>query len=353
MANIYKRLKIESKMANLRVIETAIDEVTNMAGIKQDDYGKILVATLEAVNNAITHGNKADPQKIVDVEIKFEESNISITVTDEGPGFDPSTIPDPTKPENIEELSRHAAEWMVDYIQKTLLLQDRFTIALSGGSTPKKLHLLLASAPFRNRVDWQKLHVFWGDERYVPITDERNNAKMAFDTLLDHVGVPQSQIHVMRTDIDPPKSADEYEHILMDYFPAAAAQMEAGTSEQPAEKIHSPHRASFDLVILGLGDNAHTLSLFPGEPVIHEEKKWVKSLFVAEVNMERITLTAPVVNMSKRVAFLVSGQQKAGAVFHVLSDEYSPDLYPAQVIKPFNGELYWFLDKGAAARLPK
>jgi len=105
MANIYKRLKIESKMANLRVIETAIDEVTNMAGIKQDDYGKILVATLEAVNNAITHGNKADPQKIVDVEIKFEESNISITVTDEGPGFDPSTIPDPTKPENIEELS--------------------------------------------------------------------------------------------------------------------------------------------------------------------------------------------------------------------------------------------------------
>jgi len=105
MANIYKRLKIESKMANLRVIETAIDEVTNMAGLKQDDYGKRLVATLEAVNNAITHGNKADPQKIVDVEIKFEESNISITVTDEGPGFDPSTIPDPTKPENIEELS--------------------------------------------------------------------------------------------------------------------------------------------------------------------------------------------------------------------------------------------------------
>ncbi len=105
MANIYKRLKIESKMANLRIIENAIDEITNIAGIKQDDYGKILVATLEAVNNAITHGNKADPQKMVDVEIKFEDSNISITVTDEGHGFDPTTIPDPTKPENIEELS--------------------------------------------------------------------------------------------------------------------------------------------------------------------------------------------------------------------------------------------------------
>jgi serine/threonine-protein kinase RsbW len=105
MANIYKRLKIESKMANLRVIENAIDEITNMAGIKQDDYGKILVATLEAVNNAITHGNKADPQKMVDVEIQFEESNMTITVTDEGNGFDPASIPDPTKPENIEELS--------------------------------------------------------------------------------------------------------------------------------------------------------------------------------------------------------------------------------------------------------
>jgi serine/threonine-protein kinase RsbW len=105
MANIYKRLKIESKIDNMRVIENAIDEITNNAGIKQDDYGKILVATLEAVNNAITHGNKADPHKIVDVEIKLQDRNITITVTDEGRGFNPSSIPDPTKPENIEELS--------------------------------------------------------------------------------------------------------------------------------------------------------------------------------------------------------------------------------------------------------
>jgi serine/threonine-protein kinase RsbW len=105
MSKLYKRLKIESKMANLRVIENAIDEITNIAGIKQDDYGKILVATLEAVNNAITHGNKADPQKMVDVEIEFDDTNMTITVTDEGNGFDPASIPDPTKPENIEELS--------------------------------------------------------------------------------------------------------------------------------------------------------------------------------------------------------------------------------------------------------
>jgi serine/threonine-protein kinase RsbW len=105
MAKIYKRLKIESKMANLRIIENAIDEITNVAGIKQDDYGKILVATLEAVNNAITHGNKANPEKLVDVEIEFDNDEIKITVTDEGQGFNPTAIPDPTKPENIEELS--------------------------------------------------------------------------------------------------------------------------------------------------------------------------------------------------------------------------------------------------------
>ena len=120
--------------------------------------------------------------------------------------------------QNIDELSQQAAEWMVDYIQKTLLLQDRFTIALSGGSTPKKLHLLLASDQFKNKIDWQKLHVFWGDERYVPFDDDRNNAKMAFDTLLHHVPVPKSQIHIMRTDIDPGDSAKEYESILKEYY---------------------------------------------------------------------------------------------------------------------------------------
>lgn len=102
---MYKRLKIESKMSNLRIIENAIDEITNTIGINQDNYGKILVASLEAVNNAITHGNKSDPQKLVDVEIVVEKNEFRVTVTDEGPGFNPSLIPDPTAPENIEELS--------------------------------------------------------------------------------------------------------------------------------------------------------------------------------------------------------------------------------------------------------
>ena len=244
---------------------------------------------------------------------------------------------------NIEQLSQRVAEWMVDYIHKTLQLQDRFTLALSGGSTPKRLHLLLASAPFKNRIDWQKLHIFWGDERYVPFFDDRNNAKMAFDTLLDHVPVPKSQIHVMRTDIDPGESAKEYESILRDYFPGAASDLTS----------HVSRFTTFDLVLLGLGDNSHTLSLFPGEEVIHEKDRWVRSVFVKEIKMQRITLTAPVVNLSGSIAFLVSGQDKAESVSHVLSDNYDPDLYPAQVIKPVNGELFWFLDEGAAVRIKK
>lgn len=257
--------------------------------------------------------------------------------------------------QNIEELSQHAAEWMVGYIHKMLQLQDRFTIALSGGNTPKKLHLMLASAAFKNKIDWQKLHVFWGDERYVPFTDDRNNAKMAFDTLLDHVAVPKSQIHIMRTDIDPEKSANEYESILNDYFPeAASSRLQAQGNESAQNSSLITHNSStFDLVLLGLGDNAHTLSLFPGEQVIHEKKVWVKAVFVKEVNMERITLTAPVVNHSKRTAFLVSGQSKADAVSHVLSNDYTPDRYPAQVIKPANGELFWFLDEAAGMRVKK
>jgi 6-phosphogluconolactonase len=256
---------------------------------------------------------------------------------------------------NIEELSLAAAEWMVEYIHKTLQLQDRFTIALSGGSTPKKLNLLLASDPFKNRIDWQKLHVFWGDERYVPFNDDRNNAKMAFDTLLDHVAVPKSQIHIMRTDIDAKESANEYEIILKDYFPEAVSFTPQVASNDPTHDSLTPDasRVTFDLVLLGLGDNSHTLSLFPGEEVIHEKDHWVRSVFVKEVNMQRITLTPPVVNLSKRIAFLVSGQDKAEAVSHVLLNNYTPDLYPAQVIKPLKGELFWFLDQAAAMRLKK
>jgi 6-phosphogluconolactonase len=227
------------------------------------------------------------------------------------------------------KLSEAFAEWMSQHIAEVLKTKDRFTIALSGGSTPKKLYGLLAEN-YRDKIDWAKMHIFWGDERYVPSSDERNNAKMAYDELLNYVAVPPTQIHEMRTDIEPERSAEEYERILKEYFPG---------------------NESFDLVLLGLGDNVHTLSLFPAYPVIHEKDHWVKAFFLKEQNMFRITLTAPVVNLSHAIVYLVSGQDKADAVAHVMLGKFVPDLYPAQMIKPEHGELHWFLDEAAAMRI--
>lgn len=231
--------------------------------------------------------------------------------------------------DNIDELSTSVANWLVQYINQVLEKQDRFTIALSGGSTPKKLHELLVTDVYRDKIDWSKLHIFWGDERYVPLEDERSNAKMAYDTLLSHVPVPAAQIHIMRPDIAPEASAEDYERILHSYFDNAAT--------------------TFDLVLLGMGDDGHTLSLFPGKTeVIHEQNKWVTSLWLESQNMYRITLTAPVVNKAACVAFLAAGSNKAVVLKEVITGAYQPDLYPSQVIKPATGQLVWFVDKAAA-----
>lgn len=229
---------------------------------------------------------------------------------------------------DIDELSCKLAGWITDYINEILKKQARFTMVLSGGSSPKKLYQLLASEPLKTKIDWEKVHFFWGDERYVPFTDGRNNAKMAFDFLLNHIPAKKENIHIIKTDIDARQSAIEYEKILRRYFP---------------DENHS-----FDLVLLGMGDNAHTLSLFPGYNVVHEKEKWVRSFYLKEQEMYRITLTSPVVNAANGIVILVSGGDKAAALYHVLSNERNPDLYPSQVIQPYNGELYWWVDELAA-----
>ena len=243
---------------------------------------------------------------------------------------------------DTDELSLHVAEWIFNYITKTLQQQDRFSIVLSGGNTPKKLYGLLVSEKYKNKIDWSKLHIFFGDERYVPFDDERNNAKMAYDNLLNFVSVPASQIHVMRTDIPPQESADEYEKILRQYFSFTADYSPLTTHLSPL---------TFDLVLLGMGDDGHTLSLFPGTSVIHEKEKWCTYLWLAQQNMYRITLTASIVNQSSCVAFLVTGNNKAKALCEVLKGEYNPDKYPSQIIQPVNGELHWFGDAAAAGEL--
>ncbi|MEO8403741.1 MAG: 6-phosphogluconolactonase [Chitinophagaceae bacterium] len=232
--------------------------------------------------------------------------------------------------DDIEELSLYAAGWMIEYINDVLSKRDRFTIALSGGNTPKKLFKLLSVPAYSKQIDWKSLHVFWGDERVVPFSDDRNNAKMAFDELLSKVDVPADQIHIMQTSIDPQDAAEKYEQVLHDYF--------------------DKQLYTFDLVMLGLGDNAHTLSLFPNhDDIIFEKNKWVKAFRLEEQDISRITLTAPVVNGAGRVAYLISGADKAVAMKNVISGKHDPSLYPAQVIQPLNGELYWLTDKAAAS----
>lgn len=251
--------------------------------------------------------------------------------------------------ENINELSKTVADWMVERINKTLQQQERFTLVLSGGSTPKKLHELLASEEYKNKIDWCKIHIFWGDERFVPFNDERNNAKMCFDTLLNHVPVPKDQIHIMQTEnITPEASAKAYEDVLKKYFPEAASYEQTGNRQLATGNIEQ----TFDLVILGMGDDGHTLSLFPRKTeVIHEAKRLCTSLWLESQNMYRVTLTHPIVNHAAAIAFLVTGSGKAKALHEVLKGSYNPDLYPSQIIKPSNGELHWFVDETAAQLL--
>lgn len=246
---------------------------------------------------------------------------------------------------NGEELSSAVAKWIADRISETLTKKQRFTIAFSGGSTPQRLHKILAASPYKEQIDWSKLHIFWGDERAVPFEDSRNNAKMAYDTLLDFVPVPASQIHVMRTDIAPEQSAAEYEKILHQYFGPSAGEGNGSSTGSSSE--------SFDLVLLGMGDDGHTLSLFPGTEVVHEETAWAKAFFLKAQDMYRITLTKAIVNRSACIAFLTTGAGKAHALKEVLKGAYNPDLYPSQEIRPLTGELHWFVDEAATSMLEK
>jgi len=236
------------------------------------------------------------------------------------------------KSEDIDQLSRDFANWLLSYANQKIQQTGQFSVALSGGSTPKKLHVLLTSAAYKDKTDWSKWHFFMGDERFVPFNDDRSNAKMCYETLLNHIPVSEDQIHFYQTEgIEPADSAAAYEKMLRGFYEGKAA--------------------GIDLVILGMGDDGHTLSLFPHQPIIHETKKWVDSFWLEAQDMYRITLTHPVANHAGAVAFLVAGPGKQQALKEVLEGKYQPDLYPSQIIRPSSGELHWFIDKAAAGLL--
>jgi 6-phosphogluconolactonase len=228
---------------------------------------------------------------------------------------------------DVDEVTTALAEWITELIVKTLSAKEKFTIALSGGETPKTLYKKLASSPYSEKIDWNKIYFFWGDERVVPFKDERNNAKMAYDNLLDKVNAVEDHIHIMQTGIEPVQSAIEYEKILHQYF-----------DDKPT---------TFDLVLLGMGDDGHTLSLFPNSLILFQNNKWVNIVDAPAKKMKRITLMPGVVNKSASVAFLVTGEGKAKILQQVLEEQEQKINYPVQLIKPISGELHWFVDEPA------
>jgi 6-phosphogluconolactonase len=230
-----------------------------------------------------------------------------------------------------EEMSDQLASWMCDLIGESLKNQEFFTLVLSGGETPKLLYKQLVSSKYKEKINWKRIHIFWGDERVVPFTDDRNNAKMAYELLIDHLDIPATQVHIIRTDIEPNFAVDEYRKMLHTYFD------------------HTPR--SFDLVLLGMGDDGHTLSLFPDSPIIEEQTHWVNAVFTKKQEMYRITLMPLLVNRSSHIAFMVDGGKKANVLQQVLEGEYTPTKLPAQIINPKEGELHWFLDEAVAKDL--
>lgn len=220
------------------------------------------------------------------------------------------------------------ADFFVATVNAAIRKNNECSVVLSGGSSPKKLYQLLSSAEYRNEIDWSKISFFFGDERYVPFDNPDNNGLMVKQTLFEPLKIDDSKIFYIGTSLSPEHDAANYADAIFNYF----------GERQP----------KFDLILLGLGDNSHTASLFPYTEVLQEKKAIVRPVFLAEQKIYRITMTAPLINEAHKISFLVYGKTKAEAIYHVLKDEKNIELYPAQLIQPLDGTVNWFMDKEAA-----
>jgi 6-phosphogluconolactonase len=234
---------------------------------------------------------------------------------------------------DLAEICRTAAGEIVHLANRIPSATKPITIALSGGSTPRGLHALLANEPaIRDRLPWQNLHFFWGDERHVPPDHPQSNYRMAEETLFSSAPVPGENIHrVCGEESDAALAAEKYEQELRTFFDLEAGQL-----------------PRFDCILLGMGPDGHTASLFPGTEALHESKRLVVANWVEKFKAWRITLTIPVLNHSDLVVFMVSGAEKAETLKKVLQGDHQPDRFPAQFIRPGAGKLLWIVDKAAA-----
>lgn len=232
-------------------------------------------------------------------------------------------------------LSHEAAQYVVRLATEAIANHGRFTIALSGGSTPKALYSLLGNEPYRSQIDWALVEIFWSDERCVPPDSSDSNYQLAQEVLLSNVPIAANQVHRMPAD-KPDRDAASQEYIQ-------EMQRVFGTDGIP----------SFDLLQLGMGPEGHTASLFPHQASLHEQQRLVMPVNVPKPPPPRLTFTPPLLNAARHVLFLVTGSEKADALQAVLEGSYQPEEYPAQIVRPPHGEVTWMLDTAAAGKLQR
>lgn len=223
--------------------------------------------------------------------------------------------------DDLDTLYTEAADLFADLSEKSIREKGRFTVALSGGSSPKAIFKLLATEEYGRRIEWDKIYFFWVDERWVPLNDDKSNARMTFEALLDKVPVPKDHIFPMYKDnILPEEYAREYESYIRNILGKEGV---------------------FDFILLGMGDDGHTASLFPGEEILNEKEKWVSAYYLKPQEMYRITLTAPIINKAENILAVAFGESKRHALHEILKGAYNPEMYPMQLIEKKENFLFF------------
>jgi 6-phosphogluconolactonase len=236
--------------------------------------------------------------------------------------------------QTAEDVAQAGAEKFLTLARAAVAGHGSFSVALAGGNTPRRTYELLAGDSFRGLIDWNLVHLFFGDERCVPANHPDSNYRMVNERLISRVGIPAINVHPIKGEGDPAESARLYEENLRSFFAGRAW----------------PH---FDLVLLGLGEDGHTASLFPYTSALAEKRAWVVSNWVEKLETYRITLSAPALNSGANVTFMVAGATKAPTVAAVLNGHLDTERLPAQMIKPNTGMLTWLIDSAAASQLPQ
>lgn len=235
---------------------------------------------------------------------------------------------------DADELAHKAAEQFIALSADAVARSGRFTVALSGGSTPRALYSLLASPDYARRIDWPRVHLFWGDERCVPPDHADSNYRMVHEALLSKIQIPPENFHRMAGEKEPGQAATAYEDELRRFFRLTPGQ--------------TPR---FDLILLGLGEDGHTASLFPGTDALNDDKHLVTTVYVERLKAHRLTITLPVINSAAQVSFLVSGESKSAIIEALLGRDSVETEYPAGRVIPASEKLAWFVTQDAGSGL--